>query len=151
MLLIEYRISRSLLIRKLIQFGAGTIFVACIASMYMSTDNVIFRNKDYVMYTLYSGIKQGLPLSPILFIFYINDIFDFFRRIHGRCMENIYKLIHLLIYADDVTLLAVDRNGVIKKLQTLSEYCGLNYIIPQFIKCMFIVINGSEEDKMPLP
>ena len=41
------RISRSLLIRKLIRFGAGTIFVACIASMYMSTDNVIFRNKDY--------------------------------------------------------------------------------------------------------
>ena len=56
-----------------------------------------------------------------------------------------------MIHADDVTLLAVDRNGVIKKLQTLSEYCGLNYIIPQFIKCMFIVINGSEEDKMPLP
>ena len=145
------RISRSLLVRKLIRFGAGTIFVACIASMYMSTDNVIFRDKDYVMYTLYSGIKQGLPLSPILFIFYINDIFDTFRRIHRRCIEDIYKLIHLLIHADDVTLLAVNRDDVIKKLRTLSEYCGLNYIIPQFTKCMFIVVNGSKEDEIPLP
>ena len=140
-----------MLIRKLIRFGAGTIFVACIASMYMSTENVIFRDKDYVMYTLSSGIKQGLPLSPILFIFYINDIFETFRRIHGRCVENIYKLIHLLIHADDVTLLAVDRDGAIGKLRTLAEYCGLNYIIPQFVKCMFITINGSPADNEALP
>ena len=145
------RISQSLMIRKLIRFGAGTVFVACIASMYMCTDNVIFRNKEYVMYKLLSGIKQGLPLSPLLFIFYINDIFDTFTRIHGRCTENIYQLIHLLVHADDVTLLATLRESAILKLQTLSEYCNLNYILPQFTKCMFIVINGSSEDKIPLP
>ena len=86
-----------------------------------------------------------------MFIFYINDIFDTFRRIHGRCIENIYKLIHLLVHADDVTLLATIRDSAISKLQTLSEYCGLNYILPQFTKCMFIVINGASEDKKPLP
>ena len=145
------RISRSLLVRKLIRFGAGTVFVACIASMYMSTDNVIFRNKEYVTYQLLSGIKQGLPLSPLLFIFYINDIFDTFLRIHGRCLDNIYKLIHVLVHADDVTLLATLRNSAISKLQTLSEYCSLNYILPQFTKCMFIVINGDSEDRKPLP
>ena len=68
---------RSLLIRKLCKFGAGTIFTACVASIYMSTDNVIFRDSEYITYKLFSGIKQGLPLSPLLFLFYINDIFDF--------------------------------------------------------------------------
>ena len=52
------RISRSVLIRKLILFGAGTIFVSCLAPMYMSTENIIFRG---VVYKLFSGIKQGLP------------------------------------------------------------------------------------------
>ena len=145
------RVSRSLLIRKLIRFGAGTVFVACIASMYMCTDNVIFRDKEHVTYKLYSGIKQGLPLSPMLFIFYINDIFDTFKRIHGHCVENIYKLIHILVHADDVTLLAVDRKSAIDKLCTLAEYCKLNHILPQFTKCMFITINGSPEDNAPLP
>ena len=119
--------------------------------MYMYTDNIIFRDNEFVTYKLLSGIKQGLPLSPVLFIFYINDIFDTFRRIHGRCVENIYKLIHLLVHADDVTLLAPQRDCAIKKLQTLSEYCSHNCIVPQFTKCMFIVINGSQEDKISLP
>ena len=72
------RVSRATLIRKLSLFGAGTIFTACLASIYMSTENVIFRDNSYVTYKLFSGIKQGLPSSPLLFLFYINDIFDFF-------------------------------------------------------------------------
>ena len=145
------RVSRSVLVRKLIKFGAGVVFVSCIASMYMCTDNVIFRNKEYVMYKLYSGIKQGLPLSPMLFIFYIDDMFEYFRKIHGRCLENIFKLIHLLIHADDVTLMATERNETIYKLQTLGKYCSENYIIPQTTKCKFSTINGDENDCEPLP
>ena len=103
------------------------------------------------MFKLYSGIKQGLPLSPILFIFYINDMFETFRNIHGRCLENIFKLIHLLIHADDVTLMATERCDTIFKLQTLCKYCEDNYIIPQTTKCKFCTINGDEDDNKPLP
>ena len=76
------RVPCSLLIWKLCKFGAGTIFTACVASIYMSTDNVIFREFKYITYKLFSEIKQGLPLSPLLFLFYINDIFDFFASLH---------------------------------------------------------------------
>ena len=145
------RVSRSVLIRKLIKFGAGVVFVACVASMYMCTDNIIFRNKDYVTFMLYSGIKQGLPLSPMLFIFYINDIFEVFRSAYGACVENIFKIIHLLVHADDLTLLATLRDDAIAKLQTLRQYCNINYIRPQTTKCKFTVINGSDSDHCPLP
>ena len=74
-----------------------------------------------------------------------------FIGIHGRCRDNIYNLIHLLIHADDVTLLAVDRKGAIGKLRTLSCYCRLNYIIPQITKCKFVMINGDGDDLDPLP
>ena len=144
------RVSRSLLIRKLCKFGAGTIFTACVASIYMSTDNVIFRDSEYITYKLFSGIKQGLPLSPLLFLFYINDIFDFFSSLYeyGR---NEFEALHLLIHADDLTMIAHSRQEAISKLQSLLQFCDLNKIIPQYSKCEFVVINGTESDREPLP
>ena len=143
------RISRSVLIRKLVLFGAGTIFTSCVASMYLCTDNIIFRGKEYVTYRLMSGIKQGLPLSPMLFIFYINDIFDMFDGIYGRSVDNLYKLINVLIHADDVTMVATSRDDAIAKLKTLFHYCKLNHVKPQLSKCKFIKINGDAIDRTP--
>ena len=144
------RVSRSSLVRKLCKFGAGTIFTACIASIYMSTNNVIFRDSEFVTYRLFSGIKQGLPLSPLLFLFYINDVFDFFGAVYqgGR---SVFECLHLLIHADDLTMIAHCRDEAIRKLRSLLQYCNLNEIIPQYTKCEFVVINGTEADREPLP
>ena len=116
----------------------------------MCTDNVIFRDKSHVMYKLYSGIKQGLPLSPLLFLFYINDIFDFFGSIYdgGR---HIFDVLHLLIHADDATIIASSRVNAINKLRSMLSYCNLNYVIPQFSKCEFVGVNGTDDDREPLP
>ena len=144
------RVSRSVLIRKLSLFGAGTIFVTCIASMYLKTDNVIFQGKNHIKYSLYAGIKQGLPLSPILFLFYVNDIFDFFDALYGasRC---IFEMVHVLMHADDATLIAATRDLAVSKLKNLLHYCRLNCIIPQYTKCEFIAINGDTADREPIP
>ena len=144
------RVCRSLLIRKLCLFGAGTAFVACLASIYMSTDNIIFRGRAHATYKLYSGIKQGLPLSPLLFLFYINDVFEYLGKSydHGK---NKLDVLHILIHADDATILARDRATAIDKLKSMLDYCKLNHIICQFSKCEFMVVNGKNGDDEPLP
>ena len=144
------RISRSVLIRKLVLFGAGSLFVTCLASIYLHTDNIIFRHKDYMVYTLSAGIKQGLPLSPYIFLFYVDDIFAFFDGIYGTSVDIIYEIIHILLHADDATLLAHTRDLAVSKLRTLLQYCNINCIVPQYTKCEFMVINGSKEDKKPI-
>ena len=145
------RVSRSVLIKKLCKFGAGSLFVACIASMYLKTDNVIFQGSDFITYTLYAGIKQGLPLSPILFLFYVNDIFSVFQTAHTNTRNIIYEIVHVLMHADDANILASSRDIAIAKLKSLLSHCNLNCIIPQYKKCHFIAINGDHDDKQPLP
>ena len=98
---------------------------------------------------LFSGIKKGLPLSPMLFIFYVNDMFEVFRSVFRSGVKNMFNTIHLLIHADDLTLLGMLRSEVIAKLQTLKQYCTINYIRPQTTKCKFITINGLDIDNGP--
>ena len=144
------RVSRSMLIKKLVRFGAGTVFTLCVASIYMSTENMIFQGKESRTYDLYAGIKQGLPLSPMFFLFYINDIFPFFEALYKDGI-NILDKISMLIHADDATLIATIRSNAIAKLKSLLFYCKLNKILLQYSKCVFIVINGDEADKDKLP
>ena len=144
------RVSRAHLIRKLCVSGAGKIFSACLASIYMCTENIIFRGGSYVIYKLYSGIKQGLPLSPMLFLFYINDVFEFLGSIYDGARD-MFDIIHILIHADDATIIATCRESAIRKLKSMLEYCNMNFIIPQYTKCEFLVVNGKAEDYMAIP
>ena len=93
-----------------------------------------------MVYTLSAGIKQGLPLSPYLFLFYVDDIFAFFDGIYGRSADIIYEIIHVLLHADYATLLAHTRERAVSKLSDLLKYCNMNSIIPQYTKCEFMVI-----------
>ena len=115
---------------------------------YFSYFPVIFKDGEYACYVLLSGIKQGLPLSPLLFFFYINDIFDYFYAIYGS--HGLLEKIHVLIHADDSTLLASTRERILCKLNSLMHYCRINHLVLQPTKCKFIVINGEEHDKCSL-
>ena len=89
-----------------------------------------------------AGIKQDLPFSPWLFLFYINDFFDYFKRIYRY--NGILETIHLLIHADDTTLLAISRESAEQKFKTMLEFCKENHISLQISNCEFIIINGAD-------
>ena len=141
------RISRNLLIKKLVLFGAGSTFIYCIAAMYCKTESIIIQTDNYSSYTVMSGIKHGLPLSPFLFLFYVNYIFDFFYGINGYRGTSILDKLHLLVHADDANILLSTRELMISKIRSMVKYCSNNKVVAQLSKCKFIAINGSLEDK----
>ena len=86
-----------------------------------------------------------------MFLFYVNDIFDFFDAIYTKVTNTTNELIHILLHADDAILLASSKELAVRKVQSLLSYCNINYIIPQYTKFEFIVINGNEMDNQAIP
>ena len=144
------RVKRSILLKKLVLFGCGVAFVTSIGNMYRYSKCNIFGSNIETSYYLYSGIKQGLPLSPLLFLFYINDIQDYFDVFFAK-VTNILEKLHILVHADDLTVVALSRDLMMKKIKISLSYCRINDIKIQESKCKFIVINGKDDDRNPIP
>ena len=132
------RISRNKLFRKLILFGAGTTYVACLMAIYNRTECIMFGNNENILYGINSGIKQGSPMSPLLFLFYVDDVFEYF--VSSFTSFCIYEIIHVLMHADDLILTASTRSLATLKVKHLIAYCRRNSIKLEPTKSHFIVI-----------
>ena len=53
-----------------------------------------------------AGLRQGCPLSPILFNLYINDFTSTIKALDKGVFIGREEKISILLYADDVVLLA---------------------------------------------
>ena len=113
-------VDRDLLLTKLFVFGVSNKMVKIIQSMYKTANNIVrFRGMLSEKFATYSGVKQGEPLSPLLFLIFINDLHDFLTSSSVSVgLVNLGNLfIFLLLFADDTALFALTADG----LQVLLE------------------------------
>ena len=77
---------------------------------------------DFFKFT--KGVRQGCPLSPILFNLYVNDIFD--RRnksTHTDVVIYENTITNALMYADDLILISHSQEGLQNLIDILNDYC----------------------------
>ena len=93
------------------------------------------------------GVKQGEPLSPLLFILFLNDLADelevnvnYFDT-DGDEIEQVQKFI--LLFADDTLLLAETENELQYMLNKLCIYCKIWNIIVNTDKTKIMVFKLS--------
>ena len=67
------------------------------------------------------GLKQGCPLSPMLFNLYIDDIKDIFD---AQCDPVTIADAHIshFLYADDLALVSLTSVGLQRSLDKVAEY-----------------------------
>jgi len=75
-------------------------------------------------HSLQMGVRQGDPLSPLLFIIFINRLADALNQTGiGLQFGNADKLASLL-FADDIVLLAESAEDLQKLIDVVADFCG---------------------------
>ena len=119
------KVIRRILWYKLLLSGLSSKFISIVKSVYESvrlrirTDGNLSNAFDNFL-----GVKQGELLSPLLFLFFINDII---QDIHADDSDGIFKLnnylIYLILFADDTVLFSKSPETLQILLDKLSVYC----------------------------
>ena len=114
------RIPRKLLIYKLYRIGLSNKIINFIDKVYEETKSAVWTGKELSRYfETRTGVKQGCLLSPIMFALYLNDLHEYLGG--GLSIDDIN--IRVLMYADDIVILADDVNILQDMIYKLEQYC----------------------------
>jgi hypothetical protein len=96
------------------------------------------------------GVKQGDPLSPLLFGLFIDRLEAFLTSEHPDIGINLNGfVINLLLYADDLVLMAETPNDLQSLLNSLSIFCGLNSMTVNVKKSEALIFNPQSPTPPP--
>ncbi|OMJ15357.1 Retrovirus-related Pol polyprotein from type-1 retrotransposable element R2, partial [Smittium culicis] len=93
------------------------------------------------------GVRQGCPASPLLFDFYINDIF---KGVRGVRVPGITTRIPGLLFADDAVLLDESSADLQAALDTITEWSDTWEMAVNASKCGIMTISGELNADMTL-
>ncbi|KAL1447226.1 hypothetical protein WDU94_000608 [Cyamophila willieti] len=133
---VDYRtafdvINRNRLWQKLYNLGVSSKFIRILQSLYEKTTCKIKVNdiRSTNAVKVNKGLWQGDSYSPAAFAAYINDMEEYMIRkgYRGINIDGRNEII-LLLFADDLIILADSKIDLQKKLETLKEYSDENLL-----------------------
>ena len=133
--------NRALLIKRLQSVGINGIFMRNIMAMYEKTEYCI-KLKDGHTRPIKSnlGLKQGCPLSPMLFNLYIDDIKDICDDQDDPIHIQNTK-INYFLYADDLVILSESRAGLQRGIAKAYNFAKAKHLTISYKKSKTMVFN----------
>ena len=109
---------------KLHSIGLSTKVLNLIENIYEKANvSIKINGKLSPPFQSNKGVRQGCPLSPLLFTIYINDLIPFIhQRIEG--IKVCKKEIKGLLFADDMALFSDTAQNMQHTLLALEQYCN---------------------------
>ena len=117
-------VDRDFLLHKLQTMGINGNFYSAIKALYTDTRSRIQVNDRMTSwFTVDQGVRQGDSLSPTLFSLYLNDLAVAIKNMNSGVYVG-GKNISILLYADDIVLLAPTENELQKMLSYVNIWCN---------------------------
>ena len=119
------RVNRNYLLKTLQKFGFGNNFIKWIKIIYTNTTSAICTNGHVSRtFLLTRGVRQGCPLSPLLYIIVAETMANAIRlddEIQGFELPNNYET-KLKCYADDTLVFLGDIKSISALFRLLDKY-----------------------------
>ena len=116
-------VMRDLLLYKIVKLGIHGSYFAVIEDMYNNSfSKVKINNLLSSKIKMERGTEQGHPLSPDLFKIFINDLSELFYTVGDYPFLN-NTLVNHLLWADDLVLLALDKDSLQSNINILLQFC----------------------------
>ena len=109
---------------KLLQLGTSSKIINMLRTMYsdvkacVRSDNIISE-----CFSCLNGVKQGEPVSSLMFILFINDLYESLLNDNDDYITLNDLKLFLLLFADDAVLFSYTREGLQILLDRLKNYC----------------------------
>ena len=125
-------VERNLLLYKLSNIGVNGHMYCAISALYSNPKSrVILQNYSTEYFNCPIGVKQGDCLSPTLFAIFINDLAKEIKdsgvgvKLNIEDNENDIEanIINILLYADDIVLLAENEQDLQFLLNIVDLWC----------------------------
>ena len=113
------------LFMRLSGYGIDGNFLFILKKIYQQTKCAVKIGSKYTQFFEYKrGLRQGCPLSHILFNLYINDLAFALNAINPTPLKlNDMIEISCLFYADDIVILSSSPEGLQKCIECLEKFC----------------------------
>ncbi len=117
------------MIAALRHFGFGETFVKWVQTLYSRTTSCV-NNNGWLSdnFEIHRGIRQGCPLSALLFIIVVECMATKIRKndgIRGIKIKGTNKEVKITQLADDTTIFAADKPSILSCIQTVNEFSAV--------------------------
>ena len=134
-------VNRTFLMKRLQALGINGIFLRNILAMYKKTEYCVKLNHGHTCAINSNlGLKQGCPLSPMLFNLYIDDIEDIFDENCDPINIQNENINHFL-YADDLVILSQSKEGLQICIDRASEFAKSKHLTINVKKSKTMIFN----------
>jgi hypothetical protein len=137
------RVWRNGLWKKLLKAGIKGKLWRILRNIYAKVESsVLLGNSHTDWFSIFVGLRQGCLLSPILFDLFLDDLVQEIQNL-GKGVKCGNKRVSILLFADDIALLAETKEDLELMLKTLYEYSLKWRFKFNLDKCAVIVFDNK--------
>lgn len=135
------KVKRQRLWQIMRKYGIREKLIEVIENMYEETTcKIKLKDKCTERFWTRKGLRQGCPLSPLLFLIFIADIEEFLKK---RGNGGVYTL----AYADDLAIIATTEKELKRMIKTTEKYLEEKEMILNAEKSKVMVFSRRDRNK----